>query len=42
MAMHRENGILLTHEVYADLLTVAERYGVSPERLESASEGTQR
>jgi len=42
MAMHRESGIPLTHEVYADLLTAAERYGVSPERLESGSESTQR
>ena len=40
MAMYRESGIPLTHEVYADLLTAAERYGISPERLESASEGT--
>ena len=42
MAMHRESGIPLTHEVYADLLAAAERYGVSPDRLESGSEGTQR
>jgi LDH2 family malate/lactate/ureidoglycolate dehydrogenase len=42
MAMHRESAIPLTHEVYADLLTAAERYGVSPESLESGSESTQR
>jgi LDH2 family malate/lactate/ureidoglycolate dehydrogenase len=42
MAMHRESGIPLTHEVYADLLAAAERYGVSPDRLESGSENTQR
>jgi LDH2 family malate/lactate/ureidoglycolate dehydrogenase len=42
MAMHRESGIPLTHEVYADLLTAAGRYGVSPETLESGSESTQR
>jgi LDH2 family malate/lactate/ureidoglycolate dehydrogenase len=42
MAMHRESGIPLTHEVYADLLAAAERYGVSPDRLESARESTQR
>ena len=35
MAMHRENGVPLTDEVYADLLAAAERYGVSPETLES-------
>jgi LDH2 family malate/lactate/ureidoglycolate dehydrogenase len=45
MAAHREEGIPLTHEVYADLLAAAERYGVSPETLESgriSREGTQR
>jgi LDH2 family malate/lactate/ureidoglycolate dehydrogenase len=45
MATHRESGIPLTDEVYADLLAAAERYGVSPETLESgriAREGTQR
>jgi LDH2 family malate/lactate/ureidoglycolate dehydrogenase len=42
MAMHRESGIPLSHEVYADLLAAAERYGVSPDRLESGSESTQR
>ena len=45
MATHREEGIPLTAEVYADLLAAAERYGVSPERLESGSisrEGKQR
>jgi LDH2 family malate/lactate/ureidoglycolate dehydrogenase len=45
MATHREEGIPLTTEVYADLLAAAERYGVSPERLESGSisrEGKQR
>ncbi|HJQ28176.1 MAG TPA: Ldh family oxidoreductase, partial [Rubrobacter sp.] len=42
MVTHRENGIPLTHEVYTDLLTAAERYDVSPERLESGSESTQR
>jgi len=30
MATHREEGISLTDEVYADLLAAAERYGVSP------------
>jgi LDH2 family malate/lactate/ureidoglycolate dehydrogenase len=45
MAMHREDGIPLTAEVYDDLLAAARRYGVSPETLESGStsrEGTQR
>jgi LDH2 family malate/lactate/ureidoglycolate dehydrogenase len=45
MATHREEGIPLTTEVYADLLAAAERYGVSPERLESGKisrEGKQR
>jgi hypothetical protein len=45
MATHREEGIPLTAEVYTDLLTAAERYGVSPETLESGSiscEGKQR
>jgi LDH2 family malate/lactate/ureidoglycolate dehydrogenase len=42
MAMNRVSGIPLTHEVYADLLAAAERYGVSPDRLESGSESTQR
>jgi LDH2 family malate/lactate/ureidoglycolate dehydrogenase len=45
MATHREEGIPLTAEVYADLLAAAERYGVSPERLESGKisrEGKQR
>jgi LDH2 family malate/lactate/ureidoglycolate dehydrogenase len=35
MARHREEGIPLTDEVYADLLTAAERYGVPPGTLES-------
>ena len=35
MAAHREHGIPLTDEVYADLLAAAERYGVSPGTLES-------
>ena len=35
MATHREHGIPLTDEVYADLLVAAERYGVSPGTLES-------
>jgi LDH2 family malate/lactate/ureidoglycolate dehydrogenase len=34
-ATHRESGIPLTAEVYADLLSAAERYGVSPGTLES-------
>jgi ureidoglycolate dehydrogenase (NAD+) len=34
MATHREHGIPLTDEVYADLLAAAERYGVSPGTLE--------
>jgi len=45
MATHREDGIPLPDEVYADLLDAAGRYGVSPETLESGSvsrEGTQR
>jgi LDH2 family malate/lactate/ureidoglycolate dehydrogenase len=45
MATHRQDGIPLTDEVYADLLAAAGRYGVSPETLKSASisrEGTQR
>jgi LDH2 family malate/lactate/ureidoglycolate dehydrogenase len=45
MAMHREDGIPLTAEVYDDLLAAARRYGVSPETLESginSREGTQR
>jgi LDH2 family malate/lactate/ureidoglycolate dehydrogenase len=45
MATHREAGIPLTDEVYADLLAAAERYGVSPDTLESgrtSREGTQR
>jgi LDH2 family malate/lactate/ureidoglycolate dehydrogenase len=45
MATHRKEGIPLTAEVYADLRAAAERYGVSPERLESGSisrEGKQR
>jgi LDH2 family malate/lactate/ureidoglycolate dehydrogenase len=45
MATHRQDGIPLTDEVYADLLAAAGRYGVSPETLESASisrEGMQR
>jgi LDH2 family malate/lactate/ureidoglycolate dehydrogenase len=45
MAMHREDGIPLTAEVYDDLLAAARRYGVSPATLESGSnsrEGTQR
>jgi len=45
MATHREDGIPLTTEVYADLLSAATRYGVSTETLESGSftsEGTQR
>ena len=37
MATHRDEGIPLTAEVYADLLAAAERYGVSPETLESGS-----
>ena len=44
-AAHREYGIPLTAEVYADLLSAAERYGVSPGTLESgriSREGTQR
>jgi LDH2 family malate/lactate/ureidoglycolate dehydrogenase len=35
MAMHREEGIPLTDEVYADLLAAAARYGVSHETLRS-------
>ena len=35
MARHREDGIPLTEEVYADLLAAAERYGVPPETLDS-------
>jgi hypothetical protein len=45
MAKHREDGIPLTDEVYADLLAAAGRYGVSSDTLESGSvsrEGTQR
>ena len=45
MATHREGGIPLTDEVYADLLAAAGRYGVSPRTLESGTisgEGTQR
>jgi LDH2 family malate/lactate/ureidoglycolate dehydrogenase len=45
MAAHRESGIPLTAEVYADLLAAAERYGVSPQTLEAgiiSSGGTQR
>jgi LDH2 family malate/lactate/ureidoglycolate dehydrogenase len=34
-ATHRESGIPLTAEVYADLLSAVERYGVSPGTLES-------
>jgi LDH2 family malate/lactate/ureidoglycolate dehydrogenase len=45
MARHREEGIPLTDEVYADLLAAAERYGVPPGTLESGRifpEGMQR
>jgi LDH2 family malate/lactate/ureidoglycolate dehydrogenase len=45
MAAHREDGIPLTDEVYADLLAAAERYGVSHKTLQSGlilREGTQR
>lgn len=45
MARHREEGIPLTEEVYADLLAAAERYGVPPGTLESGRifpEGMQR
>ena len=45
MAAHREGGIPLTDEVYADLLAAAARYGVSPRTLEAGRiprEGTQR
>jgi len=44
MATHREDGIPLTAEVYADLLAAAERYDVSPATLQSGlilREGTQ-
>ena len=45
MATNCEYGIPLTAEVYEDLLSAAERYGVSPETLESgriSRDGTQR
>jgi LDH2 family malate/lactate/ureidoglycolate dehydrogenase len=44
-ATHRERGIPLTDEVYADLLAAAERYGVPPDTPESgriSREETQR